>query len=146
MELSAANENLEARAAQRTHEVEQLLTQKNQFVNQLGHDLKTPLTPLVALLPRLAKRTTDEKSLKLLTLMIDNVAYMRNLVERTLTIARLTADSEDLEMALVDLRPTIESTIETSREGMESQGITASSCVEEPLWDSADPLYLRELL
>ncbi|MEE8166976.1 MAG: response regulator [Myxococcota bacterium] len=146
LELSAANGNLEARVAARTVEVEQLLTQKNQFVNQLGHDLKTPLTPLVALLPRLAKRTSDERSLKLLSLMMDNVAYMRNLVERTLTLAHLNQVSEDVDLADVDIQPPIVSTLMTVREEAESQGITLNDRIEESVWVRADPLCLRELL
>ena len=127
LELSAANGNLEARVAAPTVEVEQLLTQKNQFVNQLGHDLKTPLTPLVALLPRLAKRTSDERSLKLLSLMMENVAYMPNLVERTLTLAHLNQVSEDLDLADVDIQPPIVSTLMTVSEEAESPGMTLFS-------------------
>ncbi|MEF8847907.1 MAG: PAS domain S-box protein, partial [Candidatus Thermoplasmatota archaeon] len=41
-ELEELNENLEQKVEQRTKRIEQLLEQKDDFVNQLGHDLKSP--------------------------------------------------------------------------------------------------------
>ena len=68
---------------QRTAEIKQLLRQKDAFVNQLSHDLKTPLTPLVALLPMVESRTHDPESKRMLALVMDNVDYMKNLTEMT---------------------------------------------------------------
>jgi signal transduction histidine kinase len=44
-QLTLLNTDLEKKVRQRTVDVEQLLKQKDEFINQLGHDLKTPLTP-----------------------------------------------------------------------------------------------------
>ena len=49
--LSALNKDLEQKIKERTNEVEKLLLQKDQFIGQLGHDLKNPLNPLVNLIP-----------------------------------------------------------------------------------------------
>ena len=54
-ELTYLNKNLEKKVAQRTERIRQLLQQKDEFVNQLGHDLKNPLNPLINLLPLLEK-------------------------------------------------------------------------------------------
>ena len=80
-QLATLNHELEERVEQRTAEIKKLLTQKDAFVNQLSHDLKTPLTPLVALLPMVANRTEDTESKRMLGLVMDNVNYMKNLTE-----------------------------------------------------------------
>ena len=49
--LKELNLELEKKVEERTHQVETLLRQKDEFVNQLGHDLKNPLGPFVTLFP-----------------------------------------------------------------------------------------------
>ena len=66
VELACSNEKLEQRVKERTAEVERLLAHKDEFISQLGHDLKTPLTPLVALLPTIRNAEHDPKSRELL--------------------------------------------------------------------------------
>ena len=46
----------EQKVKDRTAEVEQLLKQKDEFIGQLGHDLKNPLVPITNLLPVLKKK------------------------------------------------------------------------------------------
>jgi signal transduction histidine kinase len=70
---------------------EELIKQKDLFISRLGHDLKTPLTPLVALLPLIRSRVEDKRQLELLDLCINNVSYISALVSKTLLLARLTA-------------------------------------------------------
>jgi PAS domain S-box-containing protein len=57
--LIKMNRELDDRVRERTDEVNRLLKQKDDFINQLGHDLKKPLTPLVALLPTLLHEEQD---------------------------------------------------------------------------------------
>jgi signal transduction histidine kinase len=96
-ELRSLNESLERQVAERTANVQALLRQKNDFIHQLGHDLKTPLTPLVGLLPLLDRRVADPESKRIVQLAIENVAYMKKLVERTLRLAQISvADAKVL--------------------------------------------------
>jgi signal transduction histidine kinase len=44
--------------------VDRLLKLKTDFVNQLSHDLRTPLTPLKILLPIIKEQIKDEELLK----------------------------------------------------------------------------------
>lgn len=73
---------------------EGLLKQKDLFISRLGHDLKTPLTPLVALLPLIRSRIEDKRQLELLDLCINNVSYISALVAKTLLLARLATSDE----------------------------------------------------
>ncbi len=73
---------------------EGLLKQKDLFVSRLGHDLKTPLTPLVALLPLIRSRTDELRQQELLDICIRNVNHIKDLVAKTLQLARLTSSAD----------------------------------------------------
>lgn len=82
---------------------EDLLRQKDVFINRLGHDLKTPLTPLVALLPLVRSRTTEQRQQELLDLCINSVTHINDLVTKTLQLARLASSSSDVISRKTDL-------------------------------------------
>jgi signal transduction histidine kinase len=103
--LSEMNEDLETEIRKRTGQVRGLLQQKEAFVDQLGHDLKTPLTPLVALLPLLKARCEgDEEVREMFEVLISNVQYIRKLVDDTLSLARLSGDSQPVAAEWVALK------------------------------------------
>ena len=102
-ELRTLNEGLERQVAERTASVQALLRQKTDFIHQLGHDLKTPLTPLVGLLPLLEKRLVDPESKRIVQLALENVAYMKKLVNRTLRLAELSVPGAKLWAQEVNL-------------------------------------------
>ncbi|MEF8847974.1 MAG: PAS domain S-box protein, partial [Candidatus Thermoplasmatota archaeon] len=95
--LEDLNENLEKKVEERTKRIKSLLRQKDDFVNQLGHDLKNPLTPLVTLLPVIKKKVDDEKLLKVLEVLEKNTDYMKNLVKKTIELAKLNSSKIDFD-------------------------------------------------
>ena len=145
-QLSALNQELEERVEQRTEKINQLLKQKDAFVNQLSHDLKTPLTPLVALLPMVADRTEDTESRKMLDLVMDNVNYMKTLTEMTLQFARLGSDSTQLKLEKFDLVSEIRNIIEGLSPLFEENGTKVINNTTAPLDVEADRILIKELL
>jgi signal transduction histidine kinase len=92
--VSQMNQVLEERIESRTAQVRRLLEQKDAFVDKLGHDLKTPLTPLVALLPLLKSRCAQDDELReLFDVLISNVGYIRKLVDEILSLTDLSEPS-----------------------------------------------------
>lgn len=92
--VSQMNQVLEERIESRTAQVQRLLDQKDAFVDKLGHDLKTPLTPLVALLPLLKRRCAQDEELgELFDVLISNVGYIRKLVDEILSLTDLSEPS-----------------------------------------------------
>lgn len=91
--LATLNQNLEEKVRDRTDEVNKLLKQKDGFISQLGHDLRTPLTPMLALLPLLEKRVDDEKGEKYISMIQRNIFFMKDLVNKTITYAKLNSDN-----------------------------------------------------
>jgi signal transduction histidine kinase len=68
--------------------LKKLLSQKDEFIGQLGHDLKNPLTPLVGLLPIITEQEKDPKLKEHLHIIKNNVDYMKELIFKTLHIKR----------------------------------------------------------
>ena len=145
-QLANLNHELEERVEHRTAEIKQLLRQKDAFVNQLSHDLKTPLTPLVALLPMLANRTEDTESKRMLELVMDNVDYMKNLTEMTLQLARLNSPGIQLKLEKVDLVSEIKNTIDSLSPVFEENGINVVNNTTPPLDVEADRVLIKELI
>ncbi len=139
-------EKLEDLVKERTAEVDRLLFQKDSFINQLSHDLKTPLTPLVALLPMLEDKTNDPEARKILDLVMENVEYMKNLTEMTLQLARLNAPSVQLNFERRDLLSEIQNTIDSFSPVFNERGISVVNNITSPLMADVDGVLIKELL
>ncbi len=144
--LSEMNENLEEKVNKRTQEIHRLLKQKDEFVNQLGHDLKNPLGPLVNLLPIVEKHIETSKDKKMLQVAQRNVNYMKNLVQKTLELARLNSPNTTLTMNSVNLKNQVDDIIERNNLMFEEKNIIVSSHIPDHILVYADQLRLEELL
>ncbi len=145
-ELSALNSTLEVKVEERTSQVRRLLEQKDTFINQMAHDLKTPLTPLVALLPMLKQEMAPERFEKTVTLLESNVQYMWNLVNRALRLARIHSPSVEFSEERVDLMTETRNILASFETTLDQSDLTLINRISEPVWVRADKLYLRELL
>ena len=95
---------LDSQVKERTDQVEQLLRQKDEFIAQAGHDLKTPLTPIIALLPHIYKKEQDPELRELLAIVMSDAEAMKHLITDILTLAQLnkpytTADANEMNLA-----------------------------------------------
>jgi len=61
------------------------------FMIQLGHDLKTPLTPLFAVLPLLRERMSDPELKLMADICCRNVEKIKDLTEKTLKLVQLSS-------------------------------------------------------
>ncbi|MFP4433529.1 MAG: ATP-binding protein [Planctomycetota bacterium] len=145
-QLHALNHELEDKVQQRTAEVRDLLQQKDRFVSQLGHDLKTPLTPLMGLLPLLERMVDDPRARRMLDVLQDNVTYMDHLVEQTLNLARMNTGGLGLQWSHVDLRTLTRNVIASLADSLSRREIRVDNLIVEPVTVWADPMRLREVL
>lgn len=145
-ELSALNATLEVKVEERTAQVRRLLEQKDTFINQMAHDLKTPLTPLVALLPMLKQEMAPGRFEKTVDLLESNVQYMWNLVNRSLRLARIHSPSVEFSEECVDLMTETRNILASFETTLGESGLTLVNRITEPVYVRADKLYLRELL
>ena len=144
-ELKELNKTLEEKVKERTFEVTKLLAQKDEFVNQLGHDLKNPLNPLVNLLPLVEKREKDPKSKEMLRVINRNIDYMKNLVVKTIELARLNAPGTEFNIKEINVLDHVNSVIEKNKLLFDSNKIKIKNKIDYDLYVKADELRLEEL-
>ena len=143
--LKKLNENLEEKVKERTAKVEVLLKQKDEFIGQLGHDLKNPLSPVVTLLPIVKKRVNDPELEMLLDVIIKNANYMKNLVVKTLRLARLNSSNVRFEIGDANLYEEINKVVNNKQFLFNEQDIKIENLVDGKLCVQADVLRLDEL-
>jgi PAS domain S-box-containing protein len=144
-QLSLLNKNLEKKVLERTVKIEELLRQKDEFINQLGHDLKTPLTPIVGLLPLLKENLHDLESREILDVVTNNVNYMKNLVGKTVELARLNSTNIEFSFEDTDLFSQIGEVIENVRPLLEDKKINIENMINKNILVKGDKLRMDEL-
>jgi len=143
--VSVFNKELEEKVKEKTEKIENLLKQKDEFINQLGHDLKNPLGPLINLLPIINNHLTDSKDKEMLDVAVRNVNYMKNLVHKTLELARLNSPNTTFSKEKLNLKNQINKCIEQNSYLFEKKKITISSHIPNNCVIEADELRLEEL-
>ena len=83
------NRELERRVIDRTVEVKRLLKHKTKFVDNLSHDLGTPLTPIITLLPVIKEDVTDPELREMIDTCLRNAEYIKRVVNNTRELAEL---------------------------------------------------------
>ncbi len=143
--MSKMNEELELKVKERTTEIKDLLIQKDEFINQLGHDLKNPLGPLINLLPLLEKQEDDPKKKAMITVMLRNTGYMKNLVTKTLKLARLNSPNTKLSLESYSLKNQLFQIIENNKLQFDEKHMTIINNISAELIVNADKLHFEEL-
>jgi signal transduction histidine kinase len=144
-ELADLNQNLEQKVRERTEEVENLLTQKDEFIRQLGHDLKSPLTPLVTLLPILREDMQDPEQQEMMDAAIQNVNFMRDLVVKTLKLARLTSGKVGPITAKARMRKQLDAVLRGRKSVADRKGVKIETSVDDGIVVQLEEIDLQEL-
>ena len=144
-ELERLNRNLEEEVNRKTEEIRKLLKQKDEFISQLGHDLKTPLTPIVSLLPIIRERIRDDDVKKLVDVVIRNANYMKNLVTDTLRLAQLNSRDYRFNLEDLELHDVVEESIEDNRYLLMEKNISPENRIPKGVIVRADKLRLKEV-
>ncbi len=144
-ELREVNENLEGKVAERTVEIERLLKQKEGFISQLGHDLRSPLTPLMALCPILCEEETNPQKKELLDVIVSNVRYMKDLVEKTLELAKLNSADTMLEVEDIKLARIPDEICMRKQDFFAQNEVIVENRINESIVVAADRLRLTEV-
>lgn len=143
--LKEMNIELEQKVEERTGEIKLLLIQKDEFINQLGHDLKNPLGPLVNLLPMLEKEVTDPKHKEMLEVINRNVVYMKNLVIKTIELAWLNSPKTTFDIQELHLLTEINTIVDANKLLFDEEHIQILNHVSDDIYVTADKLRLAEL-
>jgi len=144
-QLRGLNRNLEQKIKERTAEVEKLLKHKDEFINQLGHDLKNPLGPIVNLIPLLEEKEHGPESKEILEVIHRNADHMRNLVVKTIELARLNSPNTGLTIDDTNLLNGVNDVVEKNKLLLKQNKMEINNNIDENIVIKADKLRLEEL-
>jgi len=125
--------------------LENLLDRKDEFIGQLGHDLKNPLQPLIGLLPTLIEKEKDPDIKEALELMNRNAEYMKDLIYNTLQLAKLRSETIEFDIEDLNLRQESDDVIETQKLFLKERDITIENKIGKKIVVRADKLRLSEV-
>jgi len=144
-QLEDMNKDLELKVNDRTERIQQLLKQKDEFINQLGHDLKNPLGPLINLMPILEKRETNPKYKEMFHVLNRNINYMKNLVVKTIKLAKLNSPNTSFHKQETDLNELIEEVISANTLLFKEKSITVINTISSHIIITVDVIQIQEL-
>jgi len=145
-QLQDINRNLEQEVNKRTNEIQNLLRQKDEFIHQLGHDLKNPLGPLLNIIPILEKHENNPKYKEMLHVVGRNIQYMKNLVVKTIELAQLNSPNTHFTLIDIPLHSLVKGVIETNQFLFIGKQIDVVNNIPSDININADKLRMEELL
>ena len=152
-QLKKEKQNVEKKVVDRTKELEEekehvelLLEQKNQFVNQLSHDLRTPISPMLTLLPIAIKHSKDKDTRYDLEVILKNVKYLNSLVDNTLNLARLQGNTMKFDIKTIDILQIVEEVIETNKTAYKQNNVVVVNNIKDRVFVLCDRLRVREIM
>jgi signal transduction histidine kinase len=137
---------LQQSLAEKAVELELLVKQKNDLILGLSHDLKTPLTPLMGLLPMVIREEKDPKLKEVLEISLRNVHYLRDLVSKTIDLALLDSATLGFSKEKINLVSEIDSILQHRSYVLADHHILVDNKVNDQITVIADKLKLREVL
>ncbi len=144
-ELTLMNKKLEQKVEKRTEDIKHLLKQKDEFINQLGHDLKNPLGPFIHLLPILKKHMTTEKDAEIVEVLQRNAKYMLNLVKRTIELAKLNSSKTEFNFEFVDLSDLIDEVLYANSSLFDESNMIVENLISSRIPTQVDTLHIQEV-
>lgn len=125
---------------------EQLLKHREEFVARLSHDLKTPLTPLVALLPLIQKYAHSDKLREWTSICISSVDHMKELVVKTIKLARYSSPAQLLLKPInLDLGASVDEYVAKRHDIISRKNIRVDNRIGDQVRVHADAIELEEV-
>ncbi len=112
---------------------------------RLGHDLKTPLTPLFILLPLLRKQLSDPDQIKKVETCIKSASTIRSLADKIGILARLSSNSEPSNKSHFSLASLADQSIGDCAAAVSQKQITCRNLLDPDLAVHAVQGQMREL-
>ncbi len=150
LELESITATLDQRVQERNLQIDLLMRKTNEMIVNIGHDLRTPLTPLIALLPFLRDHESDPEKQRLLSVLCDGATKIRSLADAALHVGCLEdgsyQDEENRDSCLCDLREAMISIITGYLPAIEKRELQVSNKTPEDIKIFINPTHLRLIL
>ena len=144
--LKIVNRELERKIQDRTNQIQELLKQKDELITRLGHDLKTPITILMNIIPLIDEEIDNPTAKKDCNTAIRNLIYIKNLVKEILKISELTSPTLVLEKKEMLLNELINEILNDNQILFHVKNITVKNFINTPIIINGDKIKLKEVL
>jgi PAS domain S-box-containing protein len=114
------------------------------FITQLGHDLRTPLTPLFALLPLIREKVADPKLQTMIDICNQSALTVHELTEKALKLVRLSTSTTGL-LQTVCLAEKVDDYIVENAAHFECNEVRCDNGIDRDIQVVVVPEQLREL-
>lgn len=143
-----AEEAAKAEAERRRHEAEEAVAAKSAFVAMISHELRTPISAILAGAARLHSEVSEASAKTHAQLIADAGGMMRTLLNDLLDFSRLEAGRMAVERAPYDLRQALADTLRLWRPEVQKKGLRLriEGAAGLPRWVGGDALRLRQVL
>lgn len=143
-----AEADAKVEAERRRHEAEEAVAAKSAFVAMISHELRTPISAILAGAARLHSEVPEASSKVHAQLIADAGGLMRTLLNDLLDFSRLEAGRMSVEKAPFNLRQSLSDTLrlwrpELARAGLKLRVVGASTI---PQWATGDAMRLKQVL
>lgn len=127
---------------------EQANRNKDEFLAQLGHELRNPLAAILYAAGSLkVLETSSSPAVQSLNLIVRQAQHLRTMVDDLMDLARINRGKLELRKKAVDLKTIVDHAIETTRSQIEHRRHRLSiSLPNEAVSIDGDPLRLVQLL
>ena len=129
------------------NELEKANQAKDEFLAALSHELRAPLTPIIAVLHRWqAQKRLDKEMLAELTMLQRNAALEARLVDDLLDIARITQRKMPLSRQVIDITLLVRAALEmVNDEVRDRRMLVTVNTLRQPLWVDVDPARIQQV-
>lgn len=115
------------------------------FMIQLGHDLKTPLTPLYTLLPLVRESVSGQRHRRMLDICWSSIENIREMTDKALKLVRLSSVFASDQKTLVKLSSIVDDSIVKCGAVLVRNDVTCTSNIDSEIVIHGVPEQLREL-
>ena len=114
------------------------------FMIRLGHDMRTPLTPLTILLPLIRKQVADPDLLKLVDICCKSAVSMKKLADKAQLLGSLSTAIKTGELESVTLASLVELALADSADILAQKNISCQNVVDPDIVVNVIPDQIKE--
>lgn len=124
---------------------EKIDTQRREFLSNVSHELKTPISIIEAYAEGLTEMPLDKDERKFYTeVILDEAKKMETIIQKLMSLMKIESGSEQLMIERYDISEQIEHILEQKQILFEQSGVTAEFSHTDSLWVWADEFLIEE--
>lgn len=145
-EVGKLMEKMRISIKQKVENINTLMEQKTRLFGQLTHDLKTPLVPIIGLLPKLHAQEQDENKKEIFSMLVSNSNRLYTIIKQTLSLLRLDTPTFKLALKLKDPKELMEQIVKNNEYSITKKDITVEKDIHQTSSTLMDASYITEVM